>query len=93
MQHYIFLPYMILLKWYYQFVLEERFGFNKMTLKLFVTGTIFLFFSHYILEFSQLTHTHNFFFSDTVKRELSPGMVAKACLLAMGLQIIDLVCE
>ena len=39
-QHYLFLPLSIPFQYYSQFVVEERFGFNKMTLKLFVTDFI-----------------------------------------------------
>ena len=39
-QHYLFLPLSIPFQYYSQFVVEERFGFNKMTLKLFITDLI-----------------------------------------------------
>jgi len=36
-QHYLFLPLSIPFQYYQQFVIEEQFGFNKMTLRLFLT--------------------------------------------------------
>ena len=39
-QHYLFLPLSIPFQYYSQFVVEERFGFNKMTLKLFVSDLL-----------------------------------------------------